>query len=96
MEIIAKTKNGCLIQASKHEVKEIIQAVSGKDKDQELSIGQKIPAIDYATTITRVKALGRNHDYQMLLNNVEGLNVTIQTLKESIRKASLIELEQNL
>ena len=62
MEIIAKTKEGVLIQASEREVKEILNAVSGH-RPEVLSIGQKIPAIDYASTITKVKSLGDSYEF---------------------------------
>ena len=91
MEIIAKTDDGCLIMASDREVKEILRSVSGKVPD-ELSIGQKIPAIDYASTITQVKALGDDYDYRQLLQKVEVFNRAIDSLKESIQNASLIEV----
>lgn len=91
MEIIAKTKEGCLIQASKHEVKEILAAITGKAPD-ELSIGQKLPAIDYAATITQIKKLGNNCDYQLLLQKVEEFNEVVNGLKLSIQSASSIRV----
>ena len=56
MIIIAKTENGYLIEAKPNEVKEILTAVVG-DNIKEIKIGQKIPAIDYAGTIKKVKSI---------------------------------------
>jgi len=91
MEIIARTKDGCLLQASKREVNEILRAVSGEEK-KELFIGQKIPAIDYASTITRIRTLGNDSDYKIMLRKVEEFSTKVNNLKEAIQKASLIEL----
>ena len=58
MEIIAKTENGVIINATNDEVNEILNAVSGA-KPEKLKIGMKIPAIDYASTIRKVQGLGK-------------------------------------
>lgn len=49
MNIIAKTNDGFLINATEKELSEIIKSVTGM-APKEINIGQKIPAIDYATT----------------------------------------------
>ena len=87
MEIIAKTEKGCLIQATNEEIKEILNAVSGVKPDK-LEIGQKIPAIDYAATITKVKALGNSYIFQNLEHEVGKFMDGMEKLKTSVHKAS--------
>jgi hypothetical protein len=70
MEIIAKTKAGFFIHASDNEVREILKAVTGKEPDK-LVIGQKIPAIDYAASITQVKTLKEDYNYRQMLSKIE-------------------------
>jgi hypothetical protein len=61
MEVIAKTNEGFLIKATENEIKEIVNAVTGI-RPKEIKIGQKMPAIDYASTITKIKSL-KDDDY---------------------------------
>ena len=57
MIIIAQTKKDWLIEASYSEVQAILTAVSGVPTEaKDIKVGQKIPAIDYASTITELKA----------------------------------------
>ena len=91
MEIIAATGEGFLIQASESEIEEILRAVSGKAPEK-LSIGQRIPAIDYASTITKIKELEKNTEYTYMLERIERFNVVVSALKESVQKASTIEI----
>jgi len=91
MEIIAKTKDGCLIQASDTEVKEILLSISGASPE-ELIIGQKIPAIDYATTITKIKALGEDYNYEVMLEKIDCFNDIINDLKLSIQNVASIDM----
>jgi len=91
MDIIAKTKDGCLITATDKEVTEILTSVNGKAPEK-ISIGQKIPAIDYASTITKIKALKDDYDYRHILDKVESFNVTVDNLKEAIDNAGSIDI----
>jgi len=91
MEIIAKTTDGCLIQATEAEVKEILKAVSGELPDK-ITIGQKLPAIDYASTITKIKALEKNDKYRYLLSDIDTFNKTVDTLKMAVQNASSIDV----
>lgn len=92
MEIIAKTNNqGVLIQASEEEVKEILNAVIGKRPDK-IEIGQKIPAIDYATTITKIKSLSNNQKFKYLLEYNDEFQKQLNELKSAIESASKIDL----
>ncbi len=86
MEIIAKSKNGFLIAASEREVSEILTAVSGKAPDK-LEIGQKIPAIDYASTITKVRALGDSYEFKALVERTAKFNAAIEELTAAVREA---------
>ncbi len=91
VEIIAKTKDGCLIQASEKEVEEILRSVQGSVPEK-INIGQKIPAIDYATTITKIKTLEDNYSYTSMLSKIEEFNEFIDEIKLSIKNASLIKI----
>ena len=53
MQVIAKTSEGFLISATHNEISEILRSVNGKVPEK-IDIGQKIPAIDYASSITKV------------------------------------------
>jgi len=91
MEVIAKTNGGVIISATEQEVKEILRAVNGVEP-KEIAIGNKIPSIDYATTITKVKTLKNNSDYTYLLRKAEDFNSTLKVLDyEDLRfQSSLI------
>lgn len=72
MEIVAQTSGGFLINASENEIKEIINSVTGT-KPEKLLLGQKIPAIDYACTITKIKSLASNSSYVRLIDSKNDL-----------------------
>jgi len=91
MEIIAKTEKGCLIQAAKTEVEEIIKAVTGY-VPEDLVIGQKIPAIDYASTITKIQSLGKNYVYEQMLSRIDAFIGVVSDLRSTIQNSSLIEV----
>ena len=92
MEIIAKTRmGGCLIEASAGEVTAILTAVSGKSPEK-LEIGQRIPAIDYASTINKIKALGDNFAFTALVERTARFSTEIEELKRSVREASEITI----
>jgi len=65
MEIIAKTEDGALVQATDKELKEIIRSVTGKEP-KEIHVGIRIPAIDYASTITKIKALKDDYYFKQI------------------------------
>jgi len=91
MEIIAKTEKGCLIHATDIEVQAILKAVSGI-LPEKLNIGQKIPAIDYASTIIKVKALKDNYIYTLMIDKINSFNKEVTILTETVLKASEIEI----
>lgn len=90
MEIIAKTNSGVLISATENEVKEIINAVSG-ERPKELSIGQKIPAIDYSSTITKIKTLSENTYFKDLVRYAGYFTSHLNDLTKVVGDASKIE-----
>lgn len=90
MEIIAKTRLGCLIEATEKEVKEIINAVSG-NMPEKLEIGQKIPAIDYASTITKLKFLKDSYQFKNLVERVASFSSEIDDIKRAVSEAGKIE-----
>ncbi len=91
MKIIAKTEEGYLISAKEKEVQEILRAVSGNLPDK-IDIGQRLPAIDYATTITKVKTLSGNYDFSMMFERLETFYKTANDLKQVVENAGNIEL----
>lgn len=91
MIIIALTTNGVLIEATEEETKEILRSVTG-DKVKELNIGQKIPAIDYAASITKVKNLSEVYEYKKIFERLAEFNKIAQELKEAVDNASNIDI----
>ena len=91
MQIIAETNGGVLISATGNEVKEILNAVTG-EMPKELKIGQKIPAIDYASTISKIKALSKDSNYVNLLYEVKRFNNVVDKLKETVNATNEIDL----
>lgn len=89
MEIIADTKFGFLIEASKNEVAEIMSSVLGK-KPEKIEIGQKLPDIDYAATIRKIQTLEKDYDFQQLLSRLKSVNTTVEDLKNTVKNASNI------
>ena len=90
MEIIAKTESGCLIQATNEEVTEILRAVNGTPPE-DIAIGQRLPAIDYAATITKIRTLQDDYIYKAMLDRIENFFNEVDLLKFAVAKASAIE-----
>lgn len=91
MKIVATTENGYLIQATSDEVKEILTSVNG-NRPKEIGIGQKIPAIDYATTITKLKALKDDYAFKSLFEFLERFYGSAKELQAVVIKANDIEV----
>lgn len=91
MEIIAATSTGVLISATSAEVAEILRSVTGKNVDK-LEIGQKIPAIDYASSITKIKKLGEDYNFTNLQSRVESFNDHFKELSDTIKAAASLEV----
>ena len=90
MKVIAETKDGCLVHATNDEVKEILTSVSGK-RPEKIEIGQKIPAIDYASTITKIKSLRETYVFKELLAITERFYVLTKDLEKAVANANNIE-----
>ena len=90
MEIIAKSKNGVIITATNNEVKEILSAVNGV-KPEKLEAGMKIPAIDYASTIRKIKTLKADYDFQQLVSYSKKVYNSVQELEQRVEAAENIE-----
>jgi hypothetical protein len=90
MEIIGKTNQGFIINATKGEVEEILSAILG-EVPKEIHIGQKIPAIDYASTIRKIKALHTNTTFQYMLDYMEKFNSQVEGLKKAVQSAASLE-----
>lgn len=91
MEVIAQTGGGYLVQATKTELQEIINAVSGT-RPEEIKIGQKIPAIDYAGTIKKIKSLKEDYNFKQLLQNSISVSNSINLLNAAVENASKLEI----
>lgn len=91
MEVIGKTKDSFLISATESEIKEIVNAVTGT-RPKEIEIGQKLPAIDYASTITKVKTLKENENLKELNRKAGQFIDKLNDLNKSILDASVIEI----
>jgi hypothetical protein len=91
MVIIAKTNDGVLISATDREVIEILSSVTGKTIEK-LEIGQKIPAIDYASSIIKIKELGKEYRFKSLKENVEYFSASFKELEKTIMNAASIEI----
>jgi len=87
MEIIAKTDEGFLIRGTNQEVKEILRSVQGAVPDS-IEIGQKIPAIDYAGTITKLNQLTEDYHYKQLLVSADSFVKHIEGLQTAVKNAS--------
>jgi len=92
MQVIAVTNGGVLISATNDEVNEVLRSVNG-DAPKELRIGQKIPAIDYAASVTKLKELKGAYCFTNLCRAVEGFNEQVSTLREAVENAASTDQE---
>lgn len=92
MEIVAVTKDGALINATSAEIYEIINSVTGKRPDK-VSIGQKIPAIDYATSITKLKTLKDDYSFTSMKERLNIFKLEMDKLFNSIENAANISID---
>lgn len=91
MKVVAKSENGFLIEASEAEIKEILRSVLG-EAPKDINIGQKVPAIDYASTIRKIKMLAENDYFKNLLYYQDKLNTYVGEFKGIVDAAKSIEL----
>lgn len=69
---------------------EILRSVNGKAPES-ISIGMKIPAIDYASSITKLKALNTSHEMNFLRDRVDSFNQEFLELSEAVKEAASIQ-----
>ena len=87
MQVVAKTDGGVLISATSEEVNEVLRSVNGT-APKELIIGQRIPAIDYASCITKIKSLKGAWEFTNLCNAVDRFNGEMSSLRQSVENAA--------
>jgi len=90
MEIIAKTDNGFLITGTTEEVEEILRAVQGTCPEK-ITIGQRIPAIDYSATITKLKNLPKEYNYCQLIKSAKKFGKMVDGLQKAVDEATKIQ-----
>jgi hypothetical protein len=90
MEIVANTNGGVLISATISEVSEILRSVNGA-APKELCIGQKIPAIDYAASITKLKDLSGAYQYRNLCSYFDSFGKELSSLRQAVENAASIQ-----
>jgi hypothetical protein len=93
MKVIASTSTGFLIEATKDEVNEILMAVNGSIPEK-INIGQKLPALDYAATIRKLKKLPDDHNYEYLITYASNFNEYLEGMKKAVQQASTIDFER--
>lgn len=91
MEIIGNLEESFLISATKAEICAILKSAMGVVPDK-IKIGQKIPAIDYATTIVKIKSLYENYDYKQLVSQVSKFNDSFNELRDVVDNAVKIDI----
>lgn len=91
MKIIAKTDDGFIISANRQEVKEILSSVNGKEPDK-IDIGQKIPAIDYSSSIKKVKSLHTNYSFNKVRCGIVDLVESFDKLNKAVSEASEVDI----
>ena len=90
MQVVAKTNGGVLISATDDEVMEILRSVNGA-APKELAIGQKIPAIDYAGSITKLKGLKCAYHFTSLSAAAKRFSEEFAELEQAVENAASIE-----
>lgn len=80
-----------LIEATTIEVKAIQSAVQGKAPEK-VSIGDKLPAIDYAATIQAVKDLSDTANYKNLIYNANQMIKSVEGFEEAAKAAKSLTL----
>lgn len=90
MKIVAHTDTGFLIEATSEEIQEILSSVLGK-KPETIKIGDKIPAIDYASSIRKIKSLKSDHNWQTLVRYHKSFSESLNELEKKIEDATNID-----
>ena len=90
MEIIAKTTNGFLIQATEREVKAILDSTKVSYALKDIPIGTKLPGIDYAATIEGISKLRELYEYKEAMHKIQMFYEAAMKLKKTIDNATKI------
>lgn len=90
MIITAQTANGWMIEASEAEITEILNAVLGTSTRHEVKIGTKLPAVDYAETIHKVKYLKESGVFKELNTRANQFAKGLERLNEAVESAHKI------
>ena len=69
----------------------MLRSVTGKVPEK-LEIGQRIPAIDYASTITKVKQLGNSYDFTQMQARIREFNKSFEVLTGAVASAASLEV----
>lgn len=93
MKVIASAENSkFLVEANEEELKAILKSVTGNSPAY-IKIGQKIPAIDYASSITDVKKLAENPDFKELEVRLEAFTREFNKIKNTVQVNANIVIE---
>lgn len=84
MKIIAKSQDGFLLEATESEINQILNAVLGKDEKRSPGIGTKLPAVDYAATITKIKGLKDSYDIKTAIQYTTNVLKELEKLNNSL------------
>ena len=85
MQIIAKTKDGYLINAHQDEISSIMASVSKTINDKNpIGIGDRIPAYDYSAMIQKCKVFKDSYDFKKFKESVASLNINCTEIIEAI------------
>ena len=85
MQVIAKSKEGFLLEATELELKEIFQAVSRPvDEKTPIKIGDKIPAFDYAATIQKMREFKNSNTFKTWKDYGERVSESMQKMSTAI------------
>jgi len=93
MKIIATTKDGFLIEATRNEVDEIVRATLGTIPNDDNLIGQKLPAIDYAESIRKIRDLKGDYNFRQIFTALENFNKEAAKFKKVIEDTENINLD---
>lgn len=91
MEVIAKTKDGLMISATEGEVCQILKSVTGNDWNK-IEIGQKIPAIDYSSSIIKLKTIKESYGFKNLGERIDEITDSYTRLSNAVEMVSKIDV----
>ena len=80
MRIIGITDDGFILEASKDDVRHILTATNGSCEIEKVKVGQKIPAIDYSMSISKVNDLAGSYPLRQIKACYEKLGEDIDSV----------------